>query len=56
MSVEYGIARVSTKKQNLARQVRNIKAEYPNAVIVQEKFTGTKLERKNGVWKSFKNC
>lgn len=47
MSVEYGIARVSTRKQNLIRQVRNIKAEYPKAVIIQEKYTGTKLERKN---------
>lgn len=42
--MEYGIARVSTKKQNLERQVRNISKEYPNAKIIKEIYTGTKLE------------
>ena len=38
--------RVSTPSQSLDRQRRNVKAEYPNAVIVEEVFTGTKtLER-----------
>ena len=42
---EYGYTRVSTKKQNIERQVRNIKKEYPNAVILQDEFTGTTLVR-----------
>lgn len=41
---EYGYARISTKKQNIDRQVRNIKARFPNAVIVEESYTGTKLQ------------
>ena len=32
--IEYGYTRVSTKKQNIERQVRNIKKEYPNAVMI----------------------
>ena len=42
----YGYCRISTKKQSLERQVRNIKAEYPDAVILQEAYTGTKIDRK----------
>lgn len=40
----YGVCRVSTKKQNIERQIRNIQEYYPNAIIVQDKFTGTKIE------------
>lgn len=40
----YGYARISSKKQSIDRQIRNIKAEYPEAIIYQEEFTGTKLE------------
>lgn len=40
----YGYARISRKQQNIERQVRNIKEAYPMAIIVQEAFTGTKLE------------
>lgn len=40
----YGYCRVSTASQNIERQVRNISKEYPNAFIIQEKFTGTKIE------------
>ncbi len=40
----YGVCRVSTKKQNIQRQIRNIQAYYPNAIIVQDKFTGTKID------------
>lgn len=39
----YGYARISTAKQSIDRQIRNIKAAYPTAVIVQEVFTGTKI-------------
>ena len=42
--MEYGVARISTKKQNIERQVRNILAQYPNAHIIKETYTGTKLE------------
>ena len=40
----YGYCRIRRKQQNIERQVRNIKAAYPEAVIVQEAFTGTKVE------------
>lgn len=41
----YGYARVSTLKQNIERQIRNIKALYPDAIIVTDEYTGTKLDR-----------
>lgn len=44
MSREFGVARISTGKQNIERQVRNILAEYPNAKIIKETYTGTKLQ------------
>lgn len=40
----YGYCRISRKTQNIERQVRNIEAAYPNAHIVKEAFTGTKIE------------
>lgn len=44
--MEYGYCRISTKKQNIERQERNIKSAYPEAVILKEVFTGTKINRK----------
>lgn len=44
MSKEYGYCRISTNKQNIERQVRNIRSAYPAAVIVKEVFTGTKFQ------------
>ena len=41
----YGYCRISTRKQNIERQERNIKAEYGNAVIFKEAYTGTKIDR-----------
>lgn len=41
----YGYARISTSKQSIDRQIRNIKAYCPAAVIVQEAYTGTKIDR-----------
>lgn len=41
----WGYARKSRPTQNLERQLRNIKAEYPSAVVVQEAYTGTKMNR-----------
>lgn len=32
-------------KQNLQRQIDNIKSEYPNATIITEEYTGTKIDR-----------
>lgn len=46
MCMEYGYTRKSTPKQSIDRQIRNIKAVYPNAVIVSETYTGTTMERK----------
>lgn len=40
----YGYCRISTSKQNIDRQVRNILAAYPSAIIVKEVYTGTKFQ------------
>ena len=45
--MEYGVARISTNRQNIERQIRNILAQYPNAQIIKEVYTGTKLEGRN---------
>ena len=42
----YGYCRISRAKQSIDRQIRNIKAEYPDAIIIQEVFTRTRLDRK----------
>lgn len=42
----YGYCRISQAKQSIDRQIRNIKAEYPDAVIIQEAYTGTTIDRK----------
>ena len=42
----YGYCRISRAKQSIDRQIRNIKDRYPDAVIIQEVFTRTTLERK----------
>jgi len=39
----YGYCRISQKKQSIERQIRNIKEAYPEAVIIEEAFTGTKF-------------
>lgn len=41
----YGYGRVSTPKQNLERQIRNIKCDYPDAIIITDKYTGTQMDR-----------
>lgn len=41
----YGYVRISTVKQSIERQIRNIKEQYPDAVIVTDEYTGTKLDR-----------
>ena len=39
----YGYCRISTPKQSIDRQIRNIQSENEQAIIVQEVFTGTKI-------------
>lgn len=41
----FAYCRISTSKQSIERQIRNIKAAYPAAIIVQEEYTGTKIDR-----------
>lgn len=45
MSKIYGYCRISTQKQSIERQIRNIQSEYPKAIIIQEAYTGTKIDR-----------
>ena len=56
MCKQYGYCRKSQQKQNIERQIRNIKAEYPNAIIIQEAYTGTTIDRKewNKLYKAVK--
>ena len=49
--VIYGFARISTPKQNIERQVRNILEKYPTAYIVKETYTGTKVINQSKEWK-----
>ena len=50
----YGYARISTAKQNIERQIRNIKEEYPDAIIVKEAFSGTTSDRPQ--WKKLSSA
>lgn len=43
----YAYCRISTKKQNIERQIRNILAVYPEAIVVKEIYTGTKFQGRN---------
>lgn len=45
MSKVYGYCRVSTQKQSIDRQIRNIKQEYPEAIIITDEFTGMTMNR-----------
>ena len=40
----FGYCRISTDRQNIERQVRNIQKAYPDAIIKQEVYTGTKTD------------
>ncbi len=39
------LRRISRSQQSIERQIRNIKKEYEKALILQEAFTGTKMDR-----------
>ena len=41
----YGYCRISRPQQSIDRQIRNIKSEYTDAIIIQEAYTGTKMYR-----------
>ena len=53
MSNIYGYVRVSTSKQKVERQIANIKMRYPTAIIFEEKYTGTTMDRPT--WKKLLN-
>ena len=40
----YGYCRISTHKQSIERQIRNIRSKHPKAIIFQEVYTGTKTD------------
>ena len=44
--MKYGYCRISTKKQSIERQIRNILTAFPDATIIQEVYTRTSLNRK----------
>lgn len=49
MSTIYGYCRISTPQQSMDRQERNIKAEYPKAIIVKETYSGTKITKRKAL-------
>jgi DNA invertase Pin-like site-specific DNA recombinase len=53
---KFGYCRKSKPKQSIDRQVRNILKEYPDAIIIQEAYTGTTIDRKewNKLFKTVK--
>lgn len=50
----YGYCRISRREQNIERQIRNIRAAYPEAVVIQEAYTGTKIEGREKLEKLLK--
>lgn len=40
----YGYCRISTPRQSIERQIRNILRAYPDAILYEEVYTGTKVE------------
>lgn len=45
MGRTYGYCRISTPKQSIDRQVRNIREAYPTAIVLKEEYTGTQIDR-----------
>ena len=41
----FGYARISRPQQSIERQIRNIKKQYENAIIIEEAYTGTRMDR-----------
>lgn len=46
----YGYVRISTRKQSLDRQKRNILSAFPSAKIIEEVYTRRSLDRKKWNW------
>lgn len=57
MSKIYGYARISRPQQSIDRQIRNIQKEFPEATIIQEAYTGTRIDRPewNKLYKALKD-
>ena len=55
MAKIYGYCRISTPKQNIERQIRNILKEYPDAIIIQETFSGYKFQGRRKLEKLIRN-
>lgn len=54
MEKKYGYCRISTKQQNIERQIRNILSAYPDADIRTESYTGTKIDGRKELEKILK--
>lgn len=52
----YGYCRISRKTQSIFRQIENIKNIYEDATIIEESFTGTKIEGRDKWNRLFKNA
>lgn len=50
----YGYCRISTRKQNIERQIRNILRSFPTAKIIEEVYTGTRLQNRTELEKLLK--
>ena len=55
MAKIYGYCRISTPKQNIERQIRNILREFPSAKIIQETFSGSKFQGRRELEKLIRN-
>ena len=55
MNKIYGYCRISTSKQNIERQIRNILKEFSSAIIIKETFTGSKFQGRKELEKLIKN-
>ena len=58
MSKIYAYCRISTQSQSIERQIRNAKELYPDAIVVEEVYTGTKLDGRtkwNNLYKNLKS-
>ena len=54
MSKIYGYCRISSFKQNIERQERNILRDFPDAIIVREVFTGRNIPHRKELVKLLK--
>lgn len=50
----YGYCRISTKEQSIERQRTNIKRVYPDAILIEDEYTGTKIEGRRNFEKLIK--